>query len=180
MAGRNNNLENSNPAEIFEQYRPLLYSLAYDILGIDADAQSMVQEVFLRWLACPDHAMERARTFLVVGIGSLCLHQLQRTHRQNGAPAAACLFASGSRPSPGLPAGNSISAAVLVMLNQLKPVERIAFLLRTVFRCDYAEIARTLDTEEAQCRRMVQRIKRYMVRNRSVVMPSPPPDLSQI
>lgn len=182
MAGGNNNIARSHSAEIFEQYRPVLYSLAYDILGIDADAQRMVEEVFARWLSSPDQAMENARTFLVVSIASLCMRQLERTQRLEGAQASTCPFTSGTgQCAPqGLPVTHSISAACLLLLNQLTPVERIAFLLRTAFRWNYAQIARTLDQDEAQCRRMVKRIKRYMAFNRSVLTPSSPPDLSQI
>jgi RNA polymerase sigma-70 factor, ECF subfamily len=181
MSGGIENIADSNPVEMFERYRPLLFSIAYDILGIEADAERIVQETLTQWLALPNHAIEKARTLLVVAIASRCIGQLQHT-QQDGVQISACPFATRSRQrvSPDLSVVNSMPAALLVMLDHLTPTERITFILRTVFHYGYSQIARTVGRDEAQCRRIVQRIKRYMVRNRSVIASPSPPDVSQI
>ena len=168
--------------EVFERYRPLLFSIAYSILGISADAQDMVQETLAQWNHRPANTIIKPRTFLVTTVASLCVDYLQYGQLLDNTQLPGRPAPSGTRLNrpQDLSVVNSISSTLLVMLNRLTPTERIIFLLRTVFNCDYAQIARTVGQDEAQCRHIAQRIKRYMARNRSAFAAFPALDVSQI
>src|ERR1700751_5497277 len=66
----------------FDQYRGLLFSIAYRMLGTIADAEDMLQETFLRWLQAADDEIRSPRAFLVTIISGLCIKQLQSARMQ--------------------------------------------------------------------------------------------------
>lgn len=170
-----------HPNEVFERYRPLLFSIAYSILGIAAVAQDKVQETLVQWTRLSAPPITNARAFLVTTVASLSVDYLQ--HGRSSCGSRAPEHVSGGPPPCKLSDSSiigSISAICLVMLSRLTPIERIVFLLRTVFNCDYAQIAQTIGQDEEQCRRTMQRIKRAMKRNRSALASFPALDVSQI
>lgn len=181
MAGGVQNNADPEFVRIFERYRPLLFSIAYSILGIVADAQDMTRETLHRWLQHPDHRPSRARIFLVTTIATLCVDYLQHTEIRHGnrvpvepgANSCQCRLSDGA----GL---NSISTTCLTLLNRLTPTERVVFLLEVIFRYDYSQIAHALGKDEAQCRKIAHRVKAYMIRNRARADFSPSLHVSQI
>jgi RNA polymerase sigma-70 factor (ECF subfamily) len=174
-------------AESFEMYRPLLFSIAYRMLGSAMEAEDMVQETFLRYNSARQADIRSLKPFLTAIITRLCLDQLKSARVQRETYIGEWL------PEPVLegtaalmvnPAGRmsdyeSISLAFLVLLENLTPVERAVFLLREVFDYEYDEIASIVDKEPANCRKLYSRAKKHLTAHRSLTVPRPsnnPPD----
>jgi RNA polymerase sigma-70 factor (ECF subfamily) len=156
--------ENSSAesAQVFEHYRPLLYSIAYTILGTAAAAQQMMDETFRLWLQAQNHSARAARNFLVTTLAGLCVDSLQSADNPEApsitdqrAEMKDCALFDGTPAS-------SIFLTFIVMLNRLTPAERIVFLLRTIFRYEYPQIAQVLGKDEAECRKIAKHVKAYL------------------
>src|SRR5438309_1639212 len=113
----------------FDQYRSLLFSIAYRMLGSVADAEDMLQETFIRWQQCPDVEIQSPRAFLVTIISRLCLNHLESAHvrRQDyyGQWLPEPLLTEAVDPlASASEAQESLSMAFLVLLERLTPLER--------------------------------------------------------
>ena len=153
--------------ETFENYRPLLFSIAYRMLGSAMEAEDMVQEAYLRYENARD--IQTPKAFLTTTITRLCLDQLKsaRTRRENyvGTWLPEPLL-TGDSPGAIISQRESITMAFLVLLENLSPVERAVFLLREVFEYDYAEIASIVGKREDNCRRYYHRARGYLLERR--------------
>jgi RNA polymerase sigma-70 factor (ECF subfamily) len=162
--------------ETFENYRPLLFSIAYRMLGSVMEAEDMVQEAYLRYEAVSQNEIRSPKAFLTTVITRLCLDELKsaKTQREQyiGTWLPEPLLTA---PSPSAIVGKqeSISMAFLVLLEHLSPMERAVFLLREVFDYPYEDIARMVDKSEANCRQYYHRAKQYLVERRPRFEPSP-------
>ena len=150
----------------FNQYRGLLFSVAYRMLGSVADTEDMLQEAFIRWQQAANEEVISPRAFLVTIITRLCINQLQsaRVQRQEyvGEWLPEPLVTDpGSDPLGILKVDESLSMAFLLLLERLTPLERAVFLLREVFEYEYAEIAGVLGQSEANCRQILRRAKQH-------------------
>ena len=148
----------------FDQYRSLLFSVAYRMLGSVADTEDMLQETFIRWQQAPDDEIRSPRAFLVTIISRLCINHLQSARVQREEYVGQWLpepivTGPGSDPLEIIRVDESISMAFLVMLEHLTPVERAVFLLREVFEYEYSEIAAILNQSEANCRQILHRAR---------------------
>jgi RNA polymerase sigma-70 factor, ECF subfamily len=165
-------------AEVFNQHRPLLFSIAYRMLGSVADAEDMVQEAFIRWQQSADTDVQSPRPFLVTIVSRLCINHLQsaRVRREEYLGQwlpEPLLTAAEDDPSAGLRIDESLSMAFLVLLERLSPLERAVFLLREVFDYDYPEIARVLGHKEPNCRQILRRARQHVAQIRQRFDPSP-------
>ena len=124
----------------FEAYRPLMFSIAYRMLGSATEAEDIVQEAYLRYQATPTEQIISLKAFLSTMVTRLCLNQLESARSQREKYIGPWL------PEPMLtnadelltPAGQaelheSLSLAFLTLLEQLTPLESAVFLLREVF-----------------------------------------------
>jgi len=148
----------------FDQYRSLLFSVAYRMLGSVADTEDMLQETFIRWQQAPDDEIRSPRAFLVTIISRLCINHLQSARVQREEYVGQWLpepivTGPGSDPLEIIRVDESLSMAFLVMLEHLTPVERAVFLLREVFEYEYSEIAAVLNQSEANCRQILHRAR---------------------
>ena len=158
--------------KIFQEYQPLLFSLAYNMLGSIMDAEDCVQETFLRWhRACnsdEQEAIRSPRSYLCTIVTHICIDHLRsaRVKRE---------FYIGSwLPEPLLTGGPDehaemaeiLSIASLRLLEALSPSERAVFLLRQVFDYEYEEIARMVGKSEHSCRQLVYRAKQHLTSQR--------------
>jgi RNA polymerase sigma-70 factor, ECF subfamily len=153
--------------ELFASYRPLLFSIAYRMLGSAMDAEDMVQEAYLRWQRAEVRSIEQPRAFLTTVITRLCIDQLRSAQEQRESYIGPwlpepLLAAPGDGPGDSVADRESLSLAFLVMLERLSPIERAAFLLREVFAHGYDELARILETSEANARQLVSRARRKL------------------
>src|SRR5882757_10453805 len=151
----------------FDQYRSLLFSVAYRMLGSVADTEDMLQETFIRWQQAPDDEIRSPRAFLVTIISRLCINHLQSARVQREEYVGQWLpepivTGPGSDPLEIIRVDESISMAFLVMLEHLTPVERAVFLLREVFEYEYSEIAAVLNQSEANCRQILHRARQHV------------------
>lgn len=159
--------EDSVRLATFDQYRSLLFSVAYRMLGSVADAEDMLQETFIRWQQAAEEEIRSPRAFLVTIISRLCINQLQSARAQREEYVGEWLpepivTGAGSDPLELVRVDESLSMAFLVLLERLTPVERAVFLLREVFEYEYAEIAAVLGESEANCRQILHRARQHV------------------
>jgi RNA polymerase sigma-70 factor (ECF subfamily) len=163
----------------FEQYRPLLFSIAYQMLGSAMEAEDIVQETYLRYQKAQD--VESPKAYLTTIATRLCLNQInsarERREQYFGEwlpePVLTGDSASALIPGARLEQKETISMAFLVLMEQLTPPERAVFLLRDVFDYKYPEIAQILEREEADCRQLYSRAKKHLADHRPRFQSSP-------
>ncbi len=157
-----------NRLEIFNEHRPLLFSLAYRMLGTVMDAEDMVQETYVRWQQADAEEVKAPKAYLSTIITNLCINHLQsaRVKREEyigpWLPEPLIMTDENMDPARNITMADSLSMAFMVLLERLQPAERAAFLLREVFDYDYDEIARMLGKTEANCRQMVHRARQHI------------------
>ena len=157
--------------EAFREHRPLLFSIAYRMLGSTADAEDVVQEAYLRWLRTDPASVRSPKDFLSATVTRLAVDQLRsaRVRREVyvGPWLPEPLVGVDDRdPAAAAELAESHSTAFLLLLERLTPTQRAAYLLREVFNYDYADVARILETTEANCRQLVQRAKQGVASGR--------------
>ena len=153
--------------QTFSQQRPLLFSIAYRMLGSVMDAEDMVQEAFLRWRNVRGDDVRSPKSYLSTVITRLCIDQLRSAKTQREQYIGPWLpepliSEQTSDIDEHLALSDSLSMAFLVMLERLSPLERAVFLLREVFDYPYPEIAAIVDKSEANCRQMVHRAREHI------------------
>ncbi|GAA4133857.1 RNA polymerase sigma-70 factor [Actinomadura keratinilytica] len=152
-------------ARLFEEHRGLLFSVAYRMLGTVADAEDAVQDAWLRWSAADRSGIADVKAYLVRVVSNLALDRLRsaRAHRET--------YVGPWLPEPLLTApdvaedaelAESVSMAMLVVLETLSPLERAVFVLREVFGFPYAEIAKALDRSETSVRQLGTRARKHV------------------
>src|SRR5690606_17019136 len=164
-------LDEQTTDRTFEMHRGRLFGLAYRMLGSRAEAEDVVQDVFLRWHQSDRAAIRTPEAWLVTTATRLAIDRLRALKTERDAYAGPWLpepLMSEQPPPPDrhLELASDLSVAFLVMLERLSPEERAAFLLHDVFDRDYADIARTLEKTEAACRQMVHRARERVKRDR--------------
>jgi RNA polymerase sigma-70 factor (ECF subfamily) len=164
-------MEEHTRVEIFLEYRPLLLSIAYRMLGSMADAEDLVQETFIRWQTSAGADVRSPRAYLVTILSRLCIQQLESARVQREQYVGPWLPEPVSTGSPADPLDatelqESLSMAFLLLLERLTPTERAAFLLHDVFGYAYDELVRVLGKNESACRQIVHRARRHVTENR--------------
>jgi RNA polymerase sigma-70 factor, ECF subfamily len=148
--------------EQFLAERRLLFAIAYRMLGSAADADDVLQDAFLRW-AEYSKPVDSPRSFLTTMVVRLCLDQLgsARARRVDyvGPWLPEPLLASDAGPAEAAELADSLSMAFLVLLEELAPAERAAFLLHDVFGYAYPEIAVMLGRREPAARQLISRAR---------------------
>lgn len=167
-----------NSEEAFSEYRPLLFSIAYRMLGTVMDAEDMVQETYLRWQRVSATTVDSPKSYLAAVVTRLCIDHLRSAKVKRETYIGPWL------PEPVLTSkaptlmettmlAESLSTAFLVLLENLNPVERAVYLLREVFDYDYSEIAKIVDKSEANCRQLASRARRFIRDRRPRFAPDP-------
>ena len=157
--------------DTFSEHRPLLFSIAYRMLGSAADAEDILQDAFLRWQISAA-GVESPRRFLATMVSRLCINHLKsaRVRREQyvGQWLPEPVFTpSRDDPTESVTAGESISMAFMVLLERLNPLERAVFVLREVFDYDYSGIAEIVGRREAYCRQLLHRAHAHLKRERT-------------
>lgn len=159
--------EENDRLATFGQYRRLLFSIAYRMLGSVADAEDMLQETFIRWQQATGDDIRSPKAFLVTIVSRLCIDHLQsaRVRREQAVGQwlpEPIVTEPQDDPLGVLRVDESLSMALLVLLERLTPVERAVFLLREVFGYEYKEIAKNLGHSEASCRQLFHRAREHV------------------
>ncbi|MET9562983.1 RNA polymerase sigma-70 factor [Streptomyces tauricus] len=160
--------------EVFEEHRPVLMGVAYRMLGRVADAEDVVQEAWLRWSGGDRSDVREPRAYLVRVTTRLALDRLRQARARNEAyvgpwlPEPYVTDYGDAVPDTAERAvlADSVSLAVLVVLESLSPLERAVFVLREAFGYPYAEIAVTLDRSEPAVRQLAGRARRRVEERR--------------
>lgn len=154
---------------MFVPVRPRLFGIAYRMLGGAAEAEDIVQDVWLRWQSANRSAVENPSAFLAKTTTRLCINLAQSAHTRY----ETCMEAWLPEPAdttrdPGLNAerGEALKFAVLVLLERLSPTERAAYVLREAFDYPYRQIADILQMEEANVRQVVSRSRKHIADDR--------------
>ncbi|MEU8122526.1 RNA polymerase sigma-70 factor [Spirillospora sp. NPDC049024] len=147
------------------EHRRLLFGTAYRLLGSVADAEDVLQDAWLNWNAADRAAVRNPRAYLVRMVTNLALNRL------NSARATRETYVGPWLPEPLLTSpdiaqetelADTVSTAMLVILETLSPLERAVFVLREVFGYTHAEIADTLDRPEATVRQIARRARTHV------------------
>ncbi|GGZ89221.1 RNA polymerase sigma-70 factor [Streptomyces subrutilus] len=156
----------ADPAtEVFVAHRNLLFTVAYEMLGSAADAEDVLQETWLRWAAVDPAQVREPRAYLVRITTRQALNRLRTLARRKEAYVGPWL------PEPLLTApdvardvelAESVSMAVMLVLETLSPNERVVFVLREVFDVGYEEIAAAIDKSPAAVRQIAHRARRHV------------------
>ena len=158
-------------SKVFEQHRGLLFSIAYRMLGSVADAEDVVQEAFLRWRRATADDVRSPRACLVTVVSRLAINHLQsaRVRREQYVGEwlpEPVVTGPGSDPARTVQVDESVSMAMLLLLERLTPAERAVFLLHEVFDYKHAEIAAALELTEENSRQLLRRAQRDLRRSR--------------
>ncbi|MEU4797687.1 RNA polymerase sigma-70 factor [Streptomyces sp. NPDC023327] len=156
--------------DLFEQHRPVLMGVAYRMLGRVADAEDVVQEAWLRWSATDHGQVRDPRAYLVRVTTRLAIDRLRHVQSRREAYVGPWLpepYVTDFGPTVPDTAeravlAESVSLAVLVVMESLSPLERAVFVLREAFGFPYAEIAHTLDRGEAAVRQLAGRARKHV------------------
>ncbi len=148
----------------FQEMRPVLFSLAYRMLGTRADAEDIVQDAWLRWRSASSEEIRAPKSYLTTVVARLSLDSLKSARRKRETYVGEWLPEPIVAPpgSTAVEMAESLSLAFLHILETLSPDERVAFLLREVFDAGYAEIASTLETSESNCRQLIARARKHI------------------
>ncbi|MEU5719253.1 RNA polymerase sigma-70 factor [Streptomyces sp. NPDC020403] len=160
--------------DLFEEHRPVLTGVAYRMLGRVVDAEDVVQEAWLRWSSADRDAVREPRAFLVRITTRLAIDRLRHLQSRRETyvgpwlpePVITEFGPAVADTSEQALLADSVSLAVLVVLESLSPLERAVFVLREAFGFPYAEIAATLDRSEAAVRQLAGRAKRHVEERR--------------
>ena len=149
----------SDAAASFDPLRPTLVRIAYRMLGSVADAEDVVQDAFLRWLATDRAAVRVPEAFLRRVVTRLCLDQLKSARHSRETYIGPWL------PEPIVADEeevDDVTLPLMLALERLSPLERAAFLLHDVFGVSFDEIAETVDRDPAACRQLASRARTHV------------------
>ena len=151
-------------ARAFNGLRPRLQKIAYRMLGSVAEAEDIVQDVWLRWHTTAREAIDNAEAWLVavttrMSIDRLRAAKIQREHYAGVWLPEPQMTDFPATPEEATERADDVSVAFLMLLERLTPEARAAFLLREVFDTDYDEVAQAIGKTEAACRQLVSRAK---------------------
>ncbi|SNX56790.1 RNA polymerase sigma-70 factor [Streptomyces sp. TLI_55] len=160
--------------DVFEEHRPVLLGVAYRMLGRVADAEDVVQEAWLRWSGAERDDVREPRGYLVRITTRLAIDRLRQIKARQEAYVGPWL------PEPYVTdfgdvvpdtaeravLADSVSLAVLVVLESLSPLERAVFVLREAFGYPYADIATMLEREEPAVRQLAGRARKHVEERR--------------
>jgi RNA polymerase sigma-70 factor, ECF subfamily len=153
-------------ADVFTELRPLLFSIAYRMLGSVSDAEDVVQEAYLRYHRAREEGtpIESEKAYLSAVVTRLAIDQLRsaRVRRETyvGQWLPEPLVSAVDDPAADAAQADSLSMAFLLVLERLSAVERAVFLLHDVFDYDFGEIASIVDKSVENCRQIGVRARR--------------------
>jgi RNA polymerase sigma-70 factor (ECF subfamily) len=151
--------------QVFHEYRRLLFSVAYRVLGSVADAEDAVQDAWIKWSSADRSQVADPKAYLTRIVSNLALERLRSTRHKRETYVGPWL------PEPILTSGDtadavtdadSVSMAMLVVLETLSPLERAVFVLKEVFGFSHAEIAEAVERSEAAVRQAAHRAREHV------------------
>jgi RNA polymerase sigma-70 factor (TIGR02957 family) len=163
----------------FENHRPLLFGLAYRLLGSASEAEDAVQNTYLRLHGADRNAIRSLRAWLIKALTNLCLNELTsaRVRRESypgpWLPEAVFTADGALGPLETVEQRESVSIALLTVMERLTSAERAAFVLREAFAYSHSDIADILDTSEANARQLHRRARQRLEEPKPRFRPDP-------
>ncbi len=163
--------------DTFVAHRGLLFTVAYEMLGSAADAEDVLQETWLRWVAVDQNQVRDRRAYLVRIATRQSLNRLRTMKRRKESYVGAWLpepMLTSQDVADDVELADSLSMAMMLVLETLSPTERAVFVLRELFAVDYDEIAAAVQKTPAAVRQIAHRARAHVDarRPREVVSPS--------
>jgi RNA polymerase sigma-70 factor (TIGR02957 family) len=161
--------ERDDGLSAFADVRPRLFGIAYRVLGSAAEAEDIVQDVWLRWQATDRRVVENPPAFLATTTTRMCINFAQSAQSRRETYVGSWLpepVDTSSDPALGAERGEALKLAVLILLEKLPPTERAAYVLREAFEYSYSQIAEILQIEEANARQLVSRARKHVTDER--------------
>ncbi|MFG3616546.1 RNA polymerase sigma factor SigJ [Nocardia sp. NPDC047654] len=161
--------------EVFENCRPRLEAIAYRLLGSASDAEDAVQDTFMRWHAADRAFVETPEAWLTKVLTNICLNQLASARVRREAYVGQWLpepIFAGDRmlgPAETVEQRESVSIAMLTLMERLSANERVVYVLREAFGYAHNEIAEILDITESNCYQIYRRAKQRVTGDRTRV-----------
>lgn len=162
--------------QVVADHRGDLVGLAYRLLGSVTDAEDAVQEAFLRLERHGLDGLDRPGAWLARVTGRICLDRLRSAQARRERYVGPWLpepLLSAADPADATELADSVSMALLCVLETLSPAERVALVLHDVFGYGHADLAAVLDRSEAACRQLVSRARRAVRERRPRFDPDP-------
>ncbi len=161
-------------SDTFEQYRGMLFGIAYRMVGSVMEAEDIVQDAFLRYQRADPDTIDSPQAYLRTIVTRLSLDHLKSAKVQRETyigpwlpePILTENQPQASNPVDKFTETESLSMAFLLLLESLSPIERAVFLLREVFDYSYKEIAQMVNKSEANCRQAFRHAKQHIVAKR--------------
>jgi RNA polymerase sigma-70 factor (ECF subfamily) len=150
---------------VFDEYRNLLFSVAYRVLGTAADAEDAVQDAWLKWSAADRTQVADPKAYLVRVVSNVAMDRLRSASRQRETYVGPWLpepILTSPDTAEDVTAAESVSMALLVVLETLGPLERAVFVLREAFGFGYAEIADAVERSEDAVRQAAHRARSHV------------------
>lgn len=155
----------------FKAARPRLFGIAYRMTGSVADAEDLVQEVWLRWQLADRAAVRNPEAYLATAVTRLAINESQTARARRETYVGPWLpepVDTSADPQVGAEQGAVLELAVLMLLEKLTPTERAAYVLREAFDYPYREIAEIVQTSEVATRQLVSRARKHLADERRV------------
>ena len=164
--------------DVFSTDRPLLFSIAYRMLGSASDAEDVLQDAWLRYRGVDPSTVRTPKALATTIVTRLCLDRLKsarHTREEYVGPwlPEPVLTGETADPETTLARAESVTLAFLVLLETLTPEERAVFLLKDVFEYGHADIAAMLDTTAENSRQLLHRAKEKLAQGRPQPVASP-------
>lgn len=162
-------------ASTFSRVRPRLFGIAYRMLGSSAEAEDVVQDVWLRWQAADRREVLDPTAFLVTTTTRAAINATQSARARRETYVGPWLpepIDTTNDPEEGVGRGEALELAVLTLLEKLSPMERAAYVLREAFDYSHKEVAEILQIEEANARQLVARARQHVSEERRVPVSS--------
>ena len=151
--------------QTFSEHRKLLFAIAYRLLGSAADAEDVVQDAWFKWSGADRAQVSDPKAYLARIVSNLAMDRLRSTRRQRETYVGPWLpepILTEPDASEDVAVAESVSVAMLVVLETLSPLERAVFVLKEVFDFSYAEIADAVDRSEAAVRQAGHRARNHI------------------
>ena len=151
--------------QTFSEYRKLLFAIAYRLLGSAADAEDVVQDAWFKWSGADRSQVSDPKAYLARIVSNLSMERLRSTRRQRETYVGPWLpepILTEADAAEDVATAESVSLAMLVVLETLSPLERAVFVLKEVFDFSYAEIADAVDRSESAVRQAAHRARNHI------------------
>ncbi|WP_239618071.1 RNA polymerase sigma factor SigJ [Cohnella mopanensis] len=164
-------------AQTYKQHQSMLFGLAYRMLGIAADAEDIVQDVFAQYLAMDTGAVLNEKAYLTKMTANRCINLLKSSRRQRETYTGPWLpepmpDGGSGQASDSVERQENIGYAYLVLLQQLTPLERAIYILKDTFGFEYGDIAEILERTEQSCRKTFSRAKMKVGQDTGALQPN--------